>query len=65
MMSASRSDPIDKDGVTNQLVARVKSLISAGVLRPGARLPPERELAPAFGVSRSTASRASPTTTSR
>ncbi|MCC6293465.1 MAG: FadR family transcriptional regulator [Bryobacterales bacterium] len=42
-----------RDGVTNQLIARLKPLISAGVLTPGARLPAERELAPAFGVSRS------------
>jgi GntR family transcriptional repressor for pyruvate dehydrogenase complex len=45
--------PGDKDGVTNQLIARLKDLISRGVLTPGAKLPPERELAPAFGVSRS------------
>lgn len=52
-MSSSLSPSGSKDGVTNQLIARLKSLISAGVLTPGARLPPERELAPAFGVSRS------------
>jgi len=45
--------PADKDGVTNQLISRLKDLISRGVLTPGAKLPPERELAPAFGVSRS------------
>ncbi|MBS1823823.1 MAG: FadR family transcriptional regulator [Acidobacteria bacterium] len=45
--------PADKDGVTNQLIARMKLLISRGVLTPGSKLPPERELAPAFGVSRS------------
>lgn len=42
----------NKDSVTNQLIARLKDLISRGVLMPGAKLPPERELAPAFGVSR-------------
>jgi GntR family transcriptional repressor for pyruvate dehydrogenase complex len=52
MSSRALGSP-DKDGVTNQLVTRVKTLISEGVLKPGARLPPERELAPAFGVSRS------------
>jgi GntR family transcriptional repressor for pyruvate dehydrogenase complex len=31
----------------------LKALLSAGLLTPGAKLPPERELAPAFGVSRS------------
>jgi GntR family transcriptional repressor for pyruvate dehydrogenase complex len=35
------------------LIERLKDLISRGVLMPGAKLPPERELAPAFGVSRS------------
>jgi GntR family transcriptional regulator, transcriptional repressor for pyruvate dehydrogenase complex len=43
----------EKDGVTNLLIAKLKELISGGVLTPGAKLPPERELAPAFGVSRS------------
>ncbi len=52
-MSTQPALPGDKDGVTNQLIARLKSLISEGVLTPGAKLPPERELAPAFGVSRS------------
>jgi len=52
-MSTSPANPSDKDGVTNQLIARLKALISSGVLTPGAKLPPERELAPAFGVSRS------------
>lgn len=52
-MSTSPAIPSDKDGVTNQLIARLKALISSGVLTPGAKLPPERELAPAFGVSRS------------
>jgi GntR family transcriptional repressor for pyruvate dehydrogenase complex len=52
-MSTLQAPAGDKDGVTNQLIARVKSLIAGGVLTPGSRLPPERELAPAFGVSRS------------
>jgi GntR family transcriptional regulator, transcriptional repressor for pyruvate dehydrogenase complex len=52
-MSTTNTATGDKEGVTNQLIARLKSLISTGVLTPGSRLPPERELAPAFGVSRS------------
>jgi GntR family transcriptional repressor for pyruvate dehydrogenase complex len=52
-MSTQPVVPGDKEGVTSQLIARLKSLISSGVLTPGAKLPPERELAPAFGVSRS------------
>jgi GntR family transcriptional repressor for pyruvate dehydrogenase complex len=42
-----------KDDITNQLIGRLKDLISNGVLSPGAKLPPERELCVAFGVSRS------------
>lgn len=42
-----------KDDLTNQLLARFKDLISQGVLAPGVKLPPERELAQRFGVSRS------------
>ena len=52
-MSTQPVVPGDKEGVTSQLITRLKALISEGVLSPGARLPPERELAPAFGVSRS------------
>jgi GntR family transcriptional repressor for pyruvate dehydrogenase complex len=54
MPKRSNTGPVgDKDGITNQLIGRLKDLISRGVLVPGAKLPPERELAPAFGVSRS------------
>lgn len=48
-MSVARKE----EGLTNRLIARLKELIARGVLAPGCRLPPERELAPAFGVSRS------------
>ncbi len=41
-----------KDDVTRRLISRFKTLISEGVLVAGARLPPERELARRFGVSR-------------
>src|SRR5262245_18629874 len=37
-----------------QVVAYVRNLIDRGTLRPGARLPPERELAQFVGVSRPT-----------
>jgi GntR family transcriptional repressor for pyruvate dehydrogenase complex len=40
--------------LTHQLLGRFKELISQGVLRPGDRLPAERELSRQFGVSRST-----------
>jgi GntR family transcriptional regulator, transcriptional repressor for pyruvate dehydrogenase complex len=41
------------DGVTSEIVVRhVRGLIESGDLRPGDRLPPERELAVQLGVSR-------------
>ena len=43
----------DKDDVTHLLILRFQQLLSNGVLSPGAKLPPERELAAAFGVARS------------
>jgi GntR family transcriptional repressor for pyruvate dehydrogenase complex len=42
-----------KDDVTNQLLAQFKDLIAQGVMRPGMKLPPERNLAVRFAVSRS------------
>jgi GntR family transcriptional repressor for pyruvate dehydrogenase complex len=39
---------------TSQLIARFKQLISEGKLRPGSKLPPERELARKFDVNRTT-----------
>lgn len=42
-----------KDDVTYWLVLRFQQLLSDGVLKPGARLPSERELAGKFGVARS------------
>jgi GntR family transcriptional repressor for pyruvate dehydrogenase complex len=38
--------------VSDEIVNQVKSLISQGTLKPGDRLPPERELIKEFGVSR-------------
>ena len=42
-----------KEDVTVRLIAIFKQLIAEGVLKPGGRLPAERELAESFGVSRS------------
>lgn len=39
--------------VTDGAIARIRELISAGELAPGARLPPENELAGQLGISRS------------
>ena len=44
---------VRKEDVTNRLLAAFNSLISQGVLSPGTKLPPERDLAARFGVSRS------------
>jgi GntR family transcriptional repressor for pyruvate dehydrogenase complex len=38
--------------VSDEIVNQVKALISQGMLKPGDRLPPERELVKEFGVSR-------------
>jgi GntR family transcriptional repressor for pyruvate dehydrogenase complex len=43
----------DEDLVTRKLIARFKELLGSGALKPGERLPPERDLAVQFGVSRS------------
>lgn len=43
----------DRDDVTHLLILRFQQLLSEGVLVPGAKLPPERELAANFGVARS------------
>ena len=42
-----------KENITHLLVLRFQQLLSDGVLSPGTRLPPERELASYFGVARS------------
>jgi GntR family transcriptional repressor for pyruvate dehydrogenase complex len=38
--------------VSDEIIQQIKSLISHGKLKPGDRLPPERELVKEFGVSR-------------
>lgn len=43
---------------TQRVIAHVRSLIERGALRPGDRLPPERDLASQIGVSRPTVSAA-------
>src|SRR3954468_5173264 len=42
-----------KEDVTVRLITIFKQLIAEGVLKPGGRLPAEREMAESFGVSRS------------
>ena len=43
----------DKEDVTQLLILRFQQLLSDGLLAPGTKLPPERELAASFGVARS------------
>lgn len=52
---ASDEKPLNS---TQQVVAHVRGLIERGELRPGDRLPPERDLATQIGVSRPTVSAA-------
>lgn len=44
--------PISQEKVSDAVVRQIESLILEGVLRPGNRLPPERELAKTLDVSR-------------
>ncbi len=43
---------VKRQRVSDEIVNQVKALISEGILKPGDRLPPERELIREFGVSR-------------
>jgi GntR family transcriptional repressor for pyruvate dehydrogenase complex len=43
----------NKDDVTHLLILRFRQMMSDGTLRPGTKLPPERELAARFKVARS------------
>lgn len=52
--SHNGSDPIrNKNDITHLLILRFQQMLSEGVLVPGTRLPPERELASYFKVARS------------
>ena len=50
---ARRKRPADSR-ITAKLIEKIKRLISTGVIGPGAKFPPERELAKEFGVNRAT-----------
>lgn len=47
-------EPIVREGASERLVHRLLGMVKAGNLRPGERLPGERELAELFSVSRPT-----------
>lgn len=44
--------PIDRAGITELVVERIKELLARGELKAGSRLPPERELADMLHISR-------------
>ena len=44
--------PIDRVGITELVVERIKDLLARGELKAGSRLPPERELADMLNISR-------------
>ena len=44
--------PIDRSGITELVVERIKELLEQGELKAGSRLPPERELAEMLSISR-------------
>jgi len=45
-------EPIDRSGITELVVQRIKELLERGELKAGSRLPPERELADMLHISR-------------
>ena len=52
MIATEVFEPIDHESVADMVVAKIETMIVDGVLKGGARLPSERELADALGVSR-------------
>jgi GntR family transcriptional repressor for pyruvate dehydrogenase complex len=47
-----KMQPIDRTGITELVVQRIKELLETGELKAGSRLPPERELADMLSISR-------------
>lgn len=50
---AAELTPVRNEGLTENLVRKLKDSVLRGVVRPGERLPPERDLAALLNVSRS------------
>ncbi|HZF40673.1 MAG TPA: FadR/GntR family transcriptional regulator [Blastocatellia bacterium] len=50
--SITAMEPIDRTGITELVVQRIKELLGRGELKGGSRLPPERELADMLHISR-------------
>ena len=51
-VTVSASGPIEGQDLQQRVVARIVDLVRTGNLRPGDRLPPERELVEIFSISR-------------
>ena len=45
-------EKIEKNNLSDQVLEKIKQMLMDGVLVPGDKLPPERELCQSFGVSR-------------
>jgi GntR family transcriptional repressor for pyruvate dehydrogenase complex len=52
LLTAPASKPVEKESLGQQVVSRILELVRTGNLRPGDRLPPERELIEIFRISR-------------
>lgn len=52
MNAANVFEPVDHDSVADSVVRQIETMIVEGILKDGARLPSEREMAEAMGVSR-------------
>lgn len=44
---------IEKSTISEQIIRQIKEIILRGEIKPGEKLPPEREMAEIFSVSRS------------
>jgi GntR family transcriptional repressor for pyruvate dehydrogenase complex len=53
-LAASAMRPVDRHSLSDAIVDQLTGLISRGVLKPGERLPSEKELCLKFGVGRTT-----------
>ncbi|HEU0005459.1 MAG TPA: GntR family transcriptional regulator, partial [Terriglobia bacterium] len=53
-LAASAMRPVNRNSLSDEIVEQLTGLISRGVLKPGERLPSEKELCLKFGVGRTT-----------
>ena len=52
MAKGTAFEPVGHESVADAATAQIEDLIASGVLRQGAKLPAERELADMLGISR-------------